>query len=126
MSDKPKDPMDAFRDLVGQWERGVNQIANQAMGNEQFSRAMHGLSSAAFSARAGVGEAMEKYLATVNLPSRADIVAIGERLQAIESHLARLTELVALVAGANAPAAANAASKPKRTRQPPQKAGGPS
>ena len=123
MSDKPRDPMDAFRDLVGQWERGVNQIANQAMGNEQFSRAMHGLSSAAFGARAGVGEAMEKYLATLNLPSRADIVSIGERLQAIETQVARLTELVVLIAGANSASASTAHSKPKRTRQPPQKSG---
>ena len=27
----PKGPLDAFRDLVGQWERGVNQIANEAI-----------------------------------------------------------------------------------------------
>ena len=45
--ERPKGPLDAFRDLVGQWERGVNQIANEAMGNEQFSRLMHGATSAA-------------------------------------------------------------------------------
>ena len=80
-TDKPKverakGPLDAFRDFVGQWERGVNQSANEAMGNEQFSRLMHGVTSTAAGARAGLGEAMERYLATLNLPSRADITNI--------------------------------------------------
>ena len=43
----PKGLLDAFRDFVGQWERGVNQFANEAMGNEQFARLMHGATSAA-------------------------------------------------------------------------------
>lgn len=118
----PKGPLDAFRDLVGQWERGVNQIANEAMGNEQFSRLMHGATSAAAGAKAGLGEAMERYLATMNLPSRADIVGIGERLQAIEAQLNRLSEIVATMAtaeSASGHAATRLAPKPKRTRKPP-------
>ncbi|HMN72925.1 MAG TPA: poly(R)-hydroxyalkanoic acid synthase subunit PhaE [Rhodoblastus sp.] len=116
--ERPKGPLDAFRDFVGQWERGVNQIANEAMGNEQFSRLMHGATSAAAGAKAGLGEAMERYLATMNLPSRADIVSVGERLQAIEAQLGRLTEIVAQMASVDA-APASGALKPKRTRKPP-------
>ncbi len=118
-----KSPLDAFRDFVGQWERGVNQIANEAMGNEQFSRLMHGATSAAAGAKAGIGEAMERYLATMNLPSRADITSIGERLQAIEAQLNRLTEIVATMATVEAQPISLAA-KPKRTRQPPARANG--
>lgn len=118
-----KGPLDAFRDLVGQWERGVNQIANEAMGNEQFSRLMHGATSAAAGAKAGLGEAMERYLATMNLPSRADITSIGERLQAIEAQLNRLTEIVATMATVEA-APQSLAPKPKRTRKPPARANG--
>lgn len=122
-TDKPKverakGPLDAFRDFVGQWERGVNQIANEAMGNEQFSRLMHGVTSTAAGARAGLGEAMERYLATLNLPSRADITNIGERLQAIEAQLNRLTEIVAQMASIDV-APPTSAPKPKRTRKPP-------
>ncbi len=62
-TERPKGPLDAFRDLVGQWERGVNEFANEAMANEQFSRLMHGVTSTAAGARAGLGEAMERYLA---------------------------------------------------------------
>ena len=117
-AERPKGPLDAFRDLVGQWERGVNDFANEAMANEQFSRLMHGVTSTAAGARAGLGEAMERYLATLNLPSRADITGIGERLQAIEAQLNRLTEIVAQVASVDA-APATMAPKPKRTRKPP-------
>ncbi len=113
-----KGPLDAFRDFVGQWERGVNQIANEAMGNEQFSKLMHGATSAAAGAKAGLGDAMERYLATMNLPSRADITVIGERLQSIEAQLNRLTEIVSSMASVEA-APPSIAPKPKRTRKPP-------
>ena len=116
--ERPKGPLDAFRDFVGQWERGVNEFANEAMGNEQFSRLMHGATSVAAGAKAGLGEAMERYLATLNLPSRADITNIGERLQAIEAQLNRLTEIVAQMASVET-SAPTLAPKPKRTRKPP-------
>lgn len=122
-TERPKGPLDALRDLVGQWERGVNQIANEAMGNEQFSRLMHSATSAAAGAKAGLGEAMERYLATMNLPSRADITSIGERLQAIEAQLNRLTEIVSTMATVEGPSA-SLAPKPKRTRQPPARNSG--
>ncbi|MCB1534400.1 MAG: hypothetical protein KDJ44_06650 [Rhodoblastus sp.] len=121
--ERPKGPLDAFRDLVGQWERGVNQIANEAMGNEQFSKLMHGATSAAAGAKAGLGEAMERYLATMNLPSRADITSIGERLQAIEAQLNRLTEIVSTMATVEV-APSSLALKPKRTRKPPARNSG--
>ncbi len=121
MSEKPKDPMDALREFIGQWERGVNEFANKAMGNEQFSQAMHSASSVATGARARVSEAMEKYLATINMPSRADITSIGERLQSIEAQLERLTEIVAILAGPAATATTPTAPKPRRGRQPPRK-----
>ncbi|MFO1115450.1 MAG: poly(R)-hydroxyalkanoic acid synthase subunit PhaE [Beijerinckiaceae bacterium] len=122
----PKGPLDAFRDFVGQWERGVNQFANEAMGNEQFARLMHGATSAAAGAKAGLGEAMERYLATMNLPSRADIVSIGERLQAIEAQLNRLSEIVATMATADnsSTMATSLAPKPRRTRKPPPRSEG--
>ncbi|MCC2104213.1 MAG: hypothetical protein KDJ20_09315, partial [Hyphomicrobiales bacterium] len=102
---------------------GVNQIANEAMGNEQFSRLMHGATSAAAGAKAGLGDAMERYLATMNLPSRADITSIGERLQAIEAQLNRLTEIVSTMATVDT-APASLAPKPKRTRKPPARNSG--
>ena len=69
-------------------------------------------------AKAGLGEAMERYLATMNLPSRADITVIGERLQSIEAQLNRLTEIVSSMASVEA-APPSIAPKPKRTRKPP-------
>ena len=59
----------------------------------------------------------------LNLPSRADITSIGERLQAIEAQLNRLTEIVATMATVEA-APQSLAPKPKRTRKPPARANG--
>ena len=57
-----------------------------------------------------LGEAMAKYFAALNLPSREDIVALGERLGAVERELHRLS---AALAPAPLPAVT-----PPRTRKP--------
>lgn len=121
MAGKGKDPADAIRDWLGQWERGVNELANKAMSSEQFARAMHAASTASVGARAGLSEAMERYLSSMNLPSRHDLAAIGASLQALEARVDRialLVERLAERAGVEAPAAPPA-PKPPRTRKPP-------
>ena len=62
----------------------------------------------------------------MNLPSRADIVSIGERLQAIEAQLNRLSEIVATMATADnsSTMATSLAPKPRRTRKPPPRSEG--
>ncbi len=124
MTDKAKDPADAFREFLGQWERGVNEFANKAMESEQFSRAMHTASTAAVGARAGLNAAMERYFTAMNLPSKNDLVSIGAAIQALEARVDRIADLlerIAARAGVEA-ARAPAAPKPARTRKPPPRA----
>lgn len=105
------DPLNLWRDMLGQWERGMNKVANQAMGSDEFSRAMHQVTSMGLRMQQAVGEIMSKSLQTMNLPTRNDLMTINERLGRIE---ARLDELAA-----GAPAPVSPAPRPKRTRKPP-------
>ena len=70
---------------------------------------------------------MEKYLVGMNLPSRAQMVSMAERLQSIEG---QLNEIKAMLNAMNSNAAASTggiagAPKPPRTKRPPSAAGEP-
>ncbi|MEJ0048937.1 MAG: hypothetical protein WDN04_24630 [Rhodospirillales bacterium] len=115
MPEQPNlDPLGLWRDMLGQWERGLNSVAHQAMGSDEFSRAMHQVTAVGLRMQQTVGEALDKSLRTLNLPARSDLISIGERLGRIEETLARIEG--AMRAASAGPAAA---PKPPRTRQPP-------
>ena len=103
------DPMGLWREMLGQWERGLNTVANQAMGSSEFSRAMHQVTAVGLQMQQAAGEAMEKSLKALNLPSRTDILALHDRLGRIEEALERLAPNVV----------EKPASGPARTRKPP-------
>lgn len=86
-----QDPIALWRDMLDKWEKQANEAGNRLMGNEQFSGAMGKASTMPLQAQKLLGEFMAKYLATLNLPSRDDITALGERLSAIEDRLHKLT-----------------------------------
>jgi tetrahydromethanopterin S-methyltransferase subunit G len=112
MAEPPNlDPLAMWRDMLGQWERGVNSVASQAMGSDEFSRAMHQMTAVGLRLQQTVGEVVEKSLAALNLPTRNDMIAINERLGRIEARLDAMA--------ATAPAPKAAAPRPPRTRRPP-------
>ncbi len=113
MPDQPNlDPLSLWRDMLSQWERGMNSLGNQALGSEEFSRAMHQVTSMGLRMQHTVGDMLGKSLTALNLPTRNDLTAIAERLSRIE---ARLDEL-----SLDGKAAKPAAPKPPRTRTPPK------
>ena len=112
------DPMGLWRDMLGQWERGLNSVANEAMGSSEFSRAMHQVTSVGLQMQQAAGEAMEKSLKALNLPSRTDILALHERLGRIEEALERLVPVEAESAAGKP--AGKAEPGPARTRRPPE------
>ena len=62
MADKGNDPAAIWQTMLGEMEKGFNSFANQAMTSPEFSKAM-------------------------NLPSRAQMAGMAERLQSIEGQL---------------------------------------
>jgi hypothetical protein len=126
MADNSTDPVAMWHKLLEDMEKGFNTFAGAAVGSEPFSRTLNQVGGASVGAQKTMGAFMERYLTSLNLPSRSELVGIGERLQAIE---ARVNEIAGLLnrlhpeAAASGPAQA-IAPKPRRTKQPPSKPAG--
>ena len=122
MAESPsKDPAAAWRDLVAQWEKNLNELANRTMGSDEFSKAINQAMGLSAGMQSSLSEAMGRYLASLNLPSRAEMAGIGERLHAIEERLDRVLTLLQSPADAAKPGGAAAAAKPPRTKRPPDR-----
>lgn len=120
------DPTVIWRDLVAQWEKNVNELGHRVMGSDEFNRSMNQANSVSLALQQTMGDFVGRYLTTLNLPNRADITALGERLQTIERTINRLAGLIEQQAGASQAATADAVPRPPRTKTPPvQPAAGP-
>jgi hypothetical protein len=68
-----------------------------------------------------MNEVMGRYLQTSNVPTRNDILALGERLSQIEDRLSNIENglrAASVVANRQAAPAAAAVKKPARTKKP--------
>src|SRR3954471_13728778 len=79
------DPAAAFRELVSQWEKGINEFASRTMNSDEFSQAMNKATTASTSMQQQLAELIGRYLMPPTLPSRSEMMNIAERLQAIET-----------------------------------------
>ena len=125
MADNSNDPVALWQNMIGQMEKGFNAFANQAMATPEFSKVVNQVGGATAGAQKQLGDLMEKYLVSMNLPSRAQMVSMAERLQSIEG---QLNEIKALLHQVHSNSAAPeggfaAAPKPPRTRRPPAPSG---
>ncbi len=117
------DPMERFRELVTEWERGFDTLANRFMGTDEFSRAMNQFQNLQLAMQKAFGETMGRNLAAVNFPSRDDVLRLGESVHELEKRLARMEqrlEEIASTVGVNSP---RARKGPPRTKQPPSSRG---
>ncbi len=124
MAERPAmDPLGMWREWVAQSERQWNAFLNQAMATDEFSQAMGKFMDFYLNLQKGMNEAMSRYLQLVNMPSRQEVLALGERLSAIEERLGRIEGALARERGdgGSGPRAAEAAAAPRppRTRKPP-------
>jgi glutathione S-transferase len=117
MSTTPTDPLAMFRDMVNQWEKLANDYGSQFLQRPEAAQAMHGATTAGLQIQGAIQDAMAKVLAAANMPSKAEVEALGARLTAVEAALWRIEAKL----GAEVPpaaAAAPAAQKPTRGRKP--------
>ena len=125
MADKSDDPAAIWKTMIGEMEKGFNAFANQAMASPEFSKVVNQVGGVSAGAQKHLGDLMEKYLVTMNLPSRAQMASMAERLQSMEGQLNEIKALLHRVqdnTGASAAGSA-AAPKPARTRRPPGSGG---
>jgi hypothetical protein len=122
MADKSNDPVAIWHTMIGEMEKGFNSFATRAMESPEFSKVVNQVGGVSAGAQKQFGEMMEKYLVGMNLPSRAQMVGMAERLQGIED---QLNEIKALLQQSNAAARGGYPSPPKppRTKRPPSAGG---
>src|SRR3954468_24979163 len=94
MADNSNDPVALWRNMVGEMEKGFNSFANKAMESPEFSKVVNQVGGAAAGAQKQLGDLMEKYLVSMNLPSREQMVSMAERLQSIEGQLNEIKALL--------------------------------
>ncbi|MDB5026702.1 MAG: alpha/beta hydrolase [Candidatus Eremiobacteraeota bacterium] len=87
---KEKDPLAMWRDMLSQWETNVNALANRTMKSDEYSSSMHGAMGMSLRMQEAIRDFMAAYLATTNLPSRTEVLALGERIGGIEARLDRM------------------------------------
>jgi SMC interacting uncharacterized protein involved in chromosome segregation len=119
MADKDNDPVAIWQAMIGEMEKGFNSFANQAMASPEFSKAANQVGGATVSAQKQFGELMEKYLVSMNLPSRAQIVGMAERLQSIENELNDIKAILHQMQRASGDSGSAGAPRPPRTKRPP-------
>lgn len=121
MADKNSDPVAIWQNMIGEMEKGFNSFANQAMASPEFSKVVNQVGGVSAGAQKQLGDLMEKYLTSMNLPSRAQMASMGERLQAIEGQLNQVMALLHQVHN-NSGAMDDgygATPRPPRTKRPP-------
>ena len=130
MNDEKQDPMALWRDWFVKSEKAWSQALTDVMGDEKFSKGMGRYMQEALHTHRMFSEGMSQYLANLNLPSRSDVLDIGDRLGQIEDVLAaiqvelREQRIQFARAASSSSEAANADSlaRPTRTKRPPGQA----
>jgi hypothetical protein len=113
--EKPFDPGAMWREMLGQWEQAVNRYGGEAMRSEQFVQGMGGATAAAAQGQQATHEVMTRWLAAMNMPSRAEFADLSARLARIEEAVHRIEAAVTPHAAAPSPAR----PRPRRTRTAP-------
>ena len=120
MADKGNDPAEVWRTMIGEMEKGFNSFASQAMASPEFSKVMNQVGGVSAGAQKQLGELMEKYLVSMNLPSRAQMVGMAERIQGIESQLNEIKAMLQQVHhNSLTPESGYGTARPPRTKKPP-------
>src|SRR5262249_44693405 len=120
MADKSNDPVAMWQNMIGEMEKGFNSFANQTMSSPEFSKVMNQVGGAAGGGKKQLGELMEKCLVSRNLPSRAQMVGMAERLQSIEGQLNDIKAMLSQMSKASGVATAGPSTQmPPRTKRPP-------
>lgn len=124
MADKiaTADPFEMWRDWVANSERQWNSFLNNAMATDEFSQAMGRMMDVYLNMQKNMNEVMGRYLQVINVPTRNDVMAIGERLSQIEDRLNQIEGALARMsvpsASGTAAPRATAVPRPPRTKKP--------
>ncbi len=112
------DPMAAWRSFITQSEQQWNAFLNQAMGSEQYSQSLGRFMETYATMQKTMADTMGRYLGALNMPTRADIMTLGDRLAMIEDRLTAIERMLARPEAQRAGDAVAPVTRPPRTKQP--------
>ncbi len=115
------DPFAMWREWVAQSERQWNALLNQAMGTDQYGQSLARFMELYLGLQKSMGEAMGRYFTALNIPTRTDVLALGQRLSGIEERLAGLEASLERLGAARRTdgEGATTPARPRRTKTPP-------
>ena len=116
---RPQNPLDTWRQFITDSERQWNGFFKEVLGTDTISSAMNTWVEGALTVQRMVADQLERYYSTFNIPTHQDLVALGERMKAIEDTLARIESQIGDRRGERRRRAAKARPKPARTKRPP-------
>ncbi|CDO35318.1 MULTISPECIES: hypothetical protein [Novosphingobium] len=120
MSNAPYDPLAAWQKFVQDWELEINAWSGKFTESEQFSAIMGQATKMMLVAQRTVTDQLENVLQSLNLPTKAQVEGLSDRLDAIEDSIAQLRiALDKLAQDGPVPAGK---PEPSRTRKPAGKA----
>jgi hypothetical protein len=120
-SDDRPDVGQLWRTWLTETERQWNTFFNDVMSTDSFGRFMGGYMDIYSTFQRLVAQNMERSLSTLNVPSRSDIVELGERLSGVEERLGAIESSINTLAeavGHPSEPAAVTQLRPRRTRRP--------
>lgn len=113
MTTKPSfDPLEMWRQALGEFETTLNASATRGMQSEEMPRTLHQMTNAMLGMRHLYEQMEEQRAKLLDMPRRRDVAALAEALQRLEEKVDRLLP---------APPVPEAA-KPTRGRRPPSEA----
>ncbi|MGH7842056.1 MAG: hypothetical protein ACREQT_11115, partial [Candidatus Binataceae bacterium] len=81
------DPFSAWREWVEKSERQLNGFFNEIMGSDRYGRFLRQVSDLQIDAQKNMNDARTRFFTSLNLPTRDDLLALSERLGAVEERL---------------------------------------
>ena len=115
-------PLADLQAFITDWERRIDSVANRVMGTDEFSRGMNTVQSMQLGMQRAFLEAMATHLNNLNMPSRDEVIAIGETLRTLDRRVAHIEQMLE-AQGAEADREAHVRRGPPRTKRPPSARG---
>jgi hypothetical protein len=117
-TNQTENPLEIWRQFITDSERQWNGFFKDVLGSDTASSAMSTWMEASLTVQRMVADNLERYYTTFNIPTHQDLLALGERMRAIEDTLARIESAltVSMPEKMKRPAPRR---KPARTKRPP-------
>ena len=114
------DAVASWREWMTQSEARLNALFNDVMATDGYGRVLGGLTKVFVSMQKSMSEGMERYFTALSLPTRSDVVDLGQRLSMIESRLLSIENSLARLAPPDAREEESRppAHRPPRTKRP--------